>query len=80
MLRGGSTRNGAIKKIKDDVTFDPLPTTSSSKVKPDETPPKFSITCDECAKIIFDQAELFEFSVHDNLIKLIVDFGKKKSR
>jgi hypothetical protein len=28
------------------VTFDPLPTTSSSKVKPDETPAKFSITCD----------------------------------
>jgi len=48
--------------------------------KTGETPPKFGITQDECANMIYDQVNFFEISMHDNLSKFMGSFGKKEKK
>jgi hypothetical protein len=51
-------QHGAIKKIED-VSFDPLPATSTSVVKTEMRPSNAPITHDECTKMV---AEHFKFA------------------
>jgi len=60
-------RREGVKKVKD-VSFDPLPATSSSEVKASETPPKFGIAHDECAKMIFEIGLNFSRSVYMTIL------------
>ena len=46
-------QQGPLKKIKD-VNFDPLPTTSTSKVKIDQSPLGSCVTRDELAEMIHE--------------------------
>lgn len=61
---------GAVKKIKD-TSFDPVPITSSSKVKIDENSSD-GITHDERAKMIIDNSKLVQIEMLENLTKLMI--------
>jgi hypothetical protein len=70
-------QHGAIKKIED-VSFDPLPATSTSVVKTEMRPSNAPITHDECTKMV---AEHFKFAcihMQDKLSKFFASFGNKE--
>ena len=72
-------RRGAVKKTKD-VSFDPLPATSSFEVKTDQPPLRSGITCDECAKVISIKTNYFEINMHVNLSKFMDSHNKGRKR
>ena len=59
---------GAVKKTKD-VSFDPLPATSSFEVKTDQPPLRSGITCDECAKVIFVRTNFEIINISNTWLK-----------
>ena len=66
---------GTVKKIRD-VNFDPLPNTSTSDVKIDQSSSRSSITHDEFAKMI----HVFFFSVVDKFNKLMDSYTKREEK
>lgn len=67
-------------KVKD-VSFDRLSATFSSKVKASETPPKFGITHDECAKMISEIRPNFSRSGYMTILaNLWLGFSKKEEK
>jgi len=67
---------GTLNKIKD-VNFDPHPTTSTSEVKIDQSPPASGVTRDEFPKMI---REFFAIPIFDKFNKLMHSYRNREKK
>ena len=67
---------GTLNKIKD-VNFDPHPTTSTSEVKIDQSPPASGVTRNEFPKMI---REFFEIPIFDKFNKLMGSYRNREEK